>query len=76
MDDRRELERRLHDGVQQELVAIAVRLQLARGLVETDPPAAQRLLDELGGDVSAAIDELRAVSALIYQPFAPPRGRG
>jgi signal transduction histidine kinase len=69
MTEPRDLERRLHDGVQQDLVAIAVRLQLARGLVETDPPAAQRLLDELAGEVNAAIDELRAVAALLYSPF-------
>ena len=50
-DERRALERALHDGVQQDLIAVSVRLQLARQLAATDPPAALELLDEIGSDV-------------------------
>ena len=36
-EERRAIERQMHDGVQQQLVAVAVSLQIARGLVESDP---------------------------------------
>ena len=55
--DRRSIERDLHDGVQQHLVALAVNLQLARGLVDADPAAAKALLEEMGRDVQQALDE-------------------
>jgi signal transduction histidine kinase len=74
MSDRRDLERRLHDGLQQELVAIAVRVQLARGLVPGDPDHACRLLDEVRGDVTAAIDELRALASRLYPAFLASDG--
>ena len=43
--ERRALERQLHDSVQQQLVALVVNLQLARGLCVTDPTAAGALLE-------------------------------
>ena len=43
--DRRRIERELHEGVQQHLVALAVNLQLASRLADTDPPAAKELLE-------------------------------
>src|SRR5918995_2973765 len=49
--DRRRIERELHDGAQQDLVGLAVKLQQARGLVDSDPAAAGFLVDELRGDV-------------------------
>ena len=54
--ERRAFERKLHDGVQQELVALVVNLQLARELCATDPDAAGVLLDEVGRDTRAALD--------------------
>jgi len=50
-DDRRRIERDLHEGVQQHLVAIAVNLQLARSAAESDPVGAKALLDEMERDV-------------------------
>jgi len=67
--DRRRLERELHDGPQQHLVAVAVNLQLARDLVDTDPEAARALLDELGGDVQRALDETAKLAQRIYPPL-------
>jgi signal transduction histidine kinase len=67
--ERRALERQLHDGVQQQLVAIAVNLQLAGGLCETDATSARALLDEIGRDARAALDGLRRLAAELYPPL-------
>ena len=55
--DRRSIERELHGGVQQHLVALAMRLQLAESALDSDPAAAKALLEEIGRDVQDAIDE-------------------
>jgi signal transduction histidine kinase len=66
---RKRIERDLHDGVQQDLVAIVVKLQLARRLAETDRAAAAALLDEIRGDAQAALEATRALAARIYPPL-------
>ncbi len=72
--DRRLIERDLHDGPQQQLVALAVNLQLARQLVDTDPGAAKALLDELGRDVRQALDETGKLAHRIYPPLLESGG--
>jgi len=72
--ERRALERRLHDGVQQQLVALAVDVQLARGLVEADPQAAARLLDEVRNRIGRALDEVRDVAALVHPALLDAQG--
>lgn len=67
--DRRRIERELHDGVQQDLVALAVNLQLARPLVDTDAAAAGRRLEEMGRDVQQALDETAQLAQRIYPPL-------
>ena len=67
--ERRRLERNLHDGAQQHLVALAVKIRLARDAVEDDPPDALGILDELKGDVQAAVAELRALAHGIFPPL-------
>jgi signal transduction histidine kinase len=64
--DRREIERALHAGVQQQLVALAVNLQLAGPLLDSDPAAASALLEEMGRDVQQALDEAARLAQLIY----------
>ena len=64
--DRRRIERALHDGVQQDLVALAVNLQLARELCARDPAAVDRFLEEMGRDVHAALDGVRELAQIIY----------
>src|SRR5258708_20313292 len=64
--ERRTFERKLHDGVQQELVALVVNLQLARELCATDPNAAGVLLDQVGRDTRVALAGLRRRAAEIY----------
>ena len=66
--DRRRIERELHDGPQQDLVGLAVGLQQARGLVDTDPAAAGVLVDELRRDLREALDRLGALAERIYPP--------
>lgn len=64
--DRRSIERDLHEGVQQDLVAVAVNLQLVGELVDADPAAAKALLEEMGGDVQQALDEAAQLAQRIY----------
>jgi signal transduction histidine kinase len=67
--DRRRIERDLHEGVQQQLVALSVHLQLADGLVNTDPAAATVLLDEIARDVKQALDDTTQLALRIYPPL-------
>jgi hypothetical protein len=71
---RQEFEAALHDGIQQELVAIVVRLQLAGGLIGSDPDAAAEALAELRADVNAALGRVRALSDRIYPSLLRARG--
>jgi signal transduction histidine kinase len=62
------LERVLHEGVQQHLVALSVNLQLAKSLA-ADPAAARPLLEEMEGDVQHALDEAAQLAQRIYAPL-------
>jgi signal transduction histidine kinase len=73
-DDRRLIERDLHGGVQQHLVALAVNVQRASGLVNADPTAMNTLLDEMGRDVQQALDEAAQLAQRIYAPLLDVRG--
>ena len=71
---RRAHERALHDGVQQDLIAASVRVQLARELIGDDPAAAIALLDELRADLHDALDRVRGVADDIYPSVLDVRG--
>ena len=71
--DRRRIERDLHEGVQQHLVAIAVGIQLARQALGVDP-AARELLDELDRDVRQALDEATRLAQRIFPPLIDTGG--
>jgi signal transduction histidine kinase len=64
--DRRTIERDLHDGVQQHLVALAVQVQLAAQAADTDPATAKALLEELARHVQHAVDEAARLAQRIY----------
>lgn len=64
--DRRTIERDLHDGVHQHLVALAVNLQLAVRAADSDSAAAKTLLEEMGRDVQQALDETALLAQRIY----------
>lgn len=56
---RRQLERNLHDGAQQRLVALSLSLRLAQSKVSTDPVAADAVLEGARTELAAALDDLR-----------------
>jgi signal transduction histidine kinase len=72
--EHRAIERDLHEGVQQHLVGVAVNLQLASQLVDTDPGAAKALLEEMGRDVQQALDETAQLAQRIYAPLLEAGG--
>ena len=72
--DRRRIERDLHNGVQQHLVALAVNVQLAGRLADTDPSAAKTLLEQLERDVQETLDATAQLAQRIYPPLLEPRG--
>jgi signal transduction histidine kinase len=72
--DRRGIERDLHEGVQQHLVALAANLQLAAGLVKAEPAAAKKLLAEMERDVQQALDETSEFAHRIYPPLLEAGG--
>jgi signal transduction histidine kinase len=73
-EERRRIERNLHDGAQQHLVAMAIKARLIEQLAERDPQRAQLLLHQLQQDASAALDELRALAHGIYPPLLSSGG--
>ena len=72
--ERRRLERNIHDGAQQHLVALAVKLRLARGLLARDAGRAATMLGELRVEVDDAIETLSSLALGIYPPVLEERG--
>jgi signal transduction histidine kinase len=66
--ERRRIERDLHDGAQQRLVVVRVRLGLTGEIVEDDPLLARKQIAELGMAIDEALDDLRSLAAGIYPP--------
>jgi signal transduction histidine kinase len=71
---RRQIERNLHDGAQQHLVALAVKLGLARQLIDGDPETVGTLLEELRSDAQETLTQLRELAHGIYPPLLMDRG--
>ena len=67
--ERRRLERDLHDGAQQHLVALAVNLRLATDIIADDAASGMEMLDQMAEDVQAAIREVRELAHGIYPPL-------
>ena len=72
--ERRRLERNLHDGAQQHLVALKVKLGLAEMLLTRDPAKASATLEQLKGDADEALETLRDLARGIYPPLLADRG--
>ena len=72
--ERRRLERDIHDGAQQYLVAMAVQLRLLKGLLSKSPERAERLADELAAQANEALAELRSLARGIFPPLLADRG--
>jgi signal transduction histidine kinase len=73
-EERRRLERNLHDGAQQQLVALGVQLGLTQRLAAKDAPQVAEMLGALQSQVSSALDDLRDLARGIYPPLLADRG--
>ncbi len=71
---RRKIERDLHDGAQQRLVALALEVRLARARIAKQPDAAAPFLDKLAEELSAASAELRELARGIHPAVLTERG--
>ncbi len=72
--ERRKIERNLHDGAQQHLVALAVKLRLIQRIGERDPGEALAMVEQAREDVLATVEEVRALAHGIYPPLLMDRG--
>lgn len=70
----RALERNIHDGAQQQLVALSVKLRLAQQLVDRDPVKATELLSELQSQTTETLEDLRDLARGIYPPLLADQG--
>ncbi|WP_405932134.1 histidine kinase [Streptomyces sp. NBC_00827] len=70
----RRIERDLHDGTQARLVALSMRIGLAKRAYERDPEAARKLLDDAQDQAEEALTELRHVVRGIHPPILTDRG--
>ena len=72
--ERRRLERNLHDGAQQHLVALKVKLGLAQMLAAKDPDRARETVIQLKADADDALNTLRELARGIYPPLLAEQG--
>jgi signal transduction histidine kinase len=73
-EDRRQIERDLHDGVQQRLVSLAMDLGRAKEKLDTDPESAKELVDEAHEEAKRAITEVRDLARGIHPAVLTDRG--
>jgi signal transduction histidine kinase len=73
-EERRKLERNLHDGAQQQLVALAVQLKLLGQSAGKDPERDRQLAERLGSQANAALEDLRDLARGIYPPLLADKG--
>jgi len=67
--ERRDIERALHEGVQQDLVGLAANLEIAAGALESDPTGSRALLNELQGETRRALTEVQELAGRIFPPL-------
>ncbi len=72
--ERRRLERNIHDGAQQQLVALAVKARLARTLTDRDPAKAGEMLAQIEAETQTALEDLRDLARGIYPPLLADQG--
>jgi signal transduction histidine kinase len=73
-EERRRIERDLHDGAQQRLVALAMQLGRARSRFGSDPDGARALLDEAHSEAKLALAELRDLARGLHPAVLTDRG--
>jgi len=75
-EERRNLERALHDGLQQQLVGLAANVELAAASMEADPATTTALLAAIREDLRQALEGSRALAQQIYPPLLDASGLG
>jgi signal transduction histidine kinase len=73
-EERRRLERNIHDGAQQQLVALAVKARLACALTEREPAKATEMLTQIESETQHALEDLRDLARGIYPPLLADKG--
>jgi signal transduction histidine kinase len=73
-DERRKLERNLHDGAQQRLVSLSLSLRLAQNRLRSDPDGAEELLEGSREELAQALEELRELARGIHPAVLTDRG--
>src|SRR5439155_11884635 len=73
-EERRKLERNIHDGAQQQLVALAVKTRLADALVGRDEAKAHDMLAQVQTEAQEALENLRELARGIYPPLLADQG--
>ena len=74
--ERQRIERDLHDGAQQSLVAVRIRLELAGELLRENPASAEQLLGNLSKEVDDALEQVRSLARGVYPALLSDRGLG
>jgi signal transduction histidine kinase len=72
--ERRDLERALHEGVQQQFVGLATSLELAAASLDVDPAEARRQLAEIAHGTQEALERTRELAHRIYPPLLEAGG--
>ena len=75
-EERRRIERDLHDGAQQRLVSVALTLGMAESRLATDPEAAAKLIAQARREAQLAVQELRELARGIHPALLSDRGLG
>jgi signal transduction histidine kinase len=73
-DERRKIERNLHDGAQQQLVALAVKMRLIQGMARRDPQKVAELAHQVVEETGEALESLRELAHGIYPPVLAQQG--
>jgi signal transduction histidine kinase len=72
--ERSRIERNLHDGAQQRLIMLRIKVSLTLELLKTDPGTAEAAIAELGDQIDATMEELRAIAHGVYPAMLTDRG--
>jgi signal transduction histidine kinase len=73
-EERRRLERNIHDGAQQQLVALTVKMRLAKALALKDGEKTAAMLEQMQDETQAALEDLRDLARGIYPPLLADKG--
>jgi signal transduction histidine kinase len=73
-EERRRLERNIHDGAQQQLVALTVKMRLAKALALKDAEKTAAMLEQMQDETQTALEDLRDLARGIYPPLLADKG--